>query len=167
MLYFQKLLDQEVTKTPPPCPLLPFIALGIISSGIALLSNSAPCFAECHSCVILRSHNMYKICFCVSIPFKEYFSLEKKGRILQCWRRDVIGSCISKFGPRFQNSIDCGHFNYCHRVLVSFSVNALFTVGHGVSIARRVSLLFLFAFSMLIYCMVYFFFTAAIALNDG
>lgn len=132
------------------------------------LGNSAPCFAECHGHVILRSHNMYKISFYVSIPFKEYFSPEKKG-ILQCLRRDVIGSCISKFGPRFQNPFDCGHFNYRHRVLVSFSVNALFTVGHGVSIARRVSLLSLFVFSMLIYCMVYsfFFFTAEIALNDG
>lgn len=100
---------------------------------------------------------MYKISYYVSIPFKEYFSPEKKG-ILQCLRRDVIGSCISKFGSRFQNPFDCSHFNYCHRVLVSFSVNALFTVGHGVSIARQVSLLSLFVFSMLIYCMVYSFF---------
>lgn len=48
---------------------------------------------------------------------KNIFSPEKKGRI-QCWRRDVIGSRISKFGPIFQNPTDCGHFNYCHRVLV-------------------------------------------------
>lgn len=82
--------------------------------------------------------------------------------------REVIGRGISKSGPKFQNPTDCGHFNYCHHVLVSFSVNALFTVGHGVSIARRVSLFF-FAFSMLIYCMVYsfFFFIVEIALNDG
>lgn len=106
---------------------------------------------------------MYKISYYVSIPFKGYFSPEKKG-ILQCLRRDVIGSCISKFGPRFQNPFDCSHFNYCHRVLVSFSVNALFTVGHGVSIARRVSLLSLFVFSMLIYCMVYSFFSLQLKL---
>lgn len=104
MLYFQKLLDQEVTKTPPPCPLLPYIALGINSSGIALLSNSAPCFAECHGHVILRSHNMYKISFCVFIPFKEYFSLGKKREIItvleeRCYRELYfqIWSKIPKF----------------------------------------------------------------------
>lgn len=61
---------------------------------------------------------MYKISFYVSIPFKEYFSPEKKKGLLQCSRRDVIGSHISTFGSRFQNPIDCGNFNYCHRVLV-------------------------------------------------
>lgn len=62
-------------------------------------------------------------------------------------------------------------FNYHHRQLVSSSVNALSTVLHGVSIARRVLLLFLFAVSMfLIYCMVYIFFLSLqleIALNDS
>ena len=114
---------------------------------------------------------MCKISFFVFIPFKGYFFFpEKKGGEYYYH----VGGEISyrelyfKIWSKFQNPIDCGHFNYCHRVLVSFSVNALFTVGHGVSIARRVPLLFLFAFSMLIYCMVYsFFFTAEIALNDG
>lgn len=81
ILHLQELPDQQVTETPPPCPLPPQRALGINSSRIAILINSAPCFAECHGHVILRSRNMYKISFNVSIPFKEYFSPEKKGNI--------------------------------------------------------------------------------------
>lgn len=79
MLHFQELPDQEITNTPPPCPLYPQIALGINSPRIVPLSDSA----EYHGHVILRSDNMYKISFYVSIPFKDYFSPEKKG-ILQC-----------------------------------------------------------------------------------
>lgn len=78
MLHLQELPDQEITNTPLPCPLYPQIALGANSPQIAPLSNSAPYFAERNGHVILRSDNMYKISFYVSIPLKEYFFLQKK-----------------------------------------------------------------------------------------
>lgn len=90
MLHFQELPDQEITNTPPPCPLYPQIALGINSPRIVPLSDFASYFAKYHGHVILRSDNMYKISFYVSIPFKEYFSPEKKGNITmfeeRCYR---------------------------------------------------------------------------------
>lgn len=77
MLHFQELPDQEVTKTPPPCPPYPPIALGINSSRIPsvtlLLALQGTMVMS-----VLRSHNMYKISFYISIPFKEYFSPEER-----------------------------------------------------------------------------------------
>lgn len=65
-------------------------------------------------------------------------------------------SSVSPLFSNLSNKFFLWPFNYRHRWLISSSVIALSTVLHGVSIARRVLLLFLFAVSMfLIYCMVY------------
>lgn len=83
------------------------------------------------------------------------------------WGERSYKKCISKFGPEFQNP-NCGHFSYCHPILGSSSVNALSTVGRGVSFRQT-------GFIIIPLCLLnvnllhglFLFFTAEIALSDG
>lgn len=117
MLQFQELPDQEITNTPflvlsthrsrwesipPKSPLSVTLLLTLQSAMVMSFWGQI-------TCIKLASMYLYHL--------KNIFLQKKKG-LLQCSRRDVIGSHISTFGSRFQNPIDCGNFNYCHRVLV-------------------------------------------------
>lgn len=151
---FQELPDQEVTRTPksflPTQELPPWGTLHLALQSAMVMS--------------FWGHIMYKTSFCA---YRWKFFSRLLGSMMILEEREVVGSCIPKFGPRFRSPIDCGHFNYCHHVLVSSSVNALSTVGHGVSIARRVSLFFFCFLNVNLLHGLFLFFTAEIVLNDG